>query len=428
MHATSSVGAKTFALFCLASFLLSLSYGSTFLLSLLIHSRGGNEHDAGSVIATAMLSTFVAVLLSGHLADALGAARAIASTGVLLVVACLGFALAPGFGQGLMLFGLSLGLGWGVFYTLGPIIVTLLVEPSQRAKYFALLSGSMLSGIGSGPLLGRAATALGLPLTTAFYIAGLASLAGVVLFWRMGTLLKGHANVPASRISWFASRSVLSSKAAFAILMVGLGGCVFGGLSSFQTSYAVAHELDYSLFFAGFLTAAITSRLLIAGFVVKRDAYQAACVLSGIMLGAIALFAFGVSGNLSYLLAAATLGVGYGLTYSVINGLVANEAPSGTTSQALLLFSLAYFVGVFGFPWLAGKIIVDYGLWTMMLSVLVIAALNWAIAAARLIERRVWAHKTNTDELIPFVAIKARSPNEKGPIQGKDINHMETPS
>ena len=393
MHATPPVGTKTFALFCLASFLLSLSYGSTFLLSLLIHARGGNEHDAGSVIATAMLSTFVAVVLSGHLADALGAARAIASTGVLLVVACLGFALTPGFGQGLMLFGLSLGLGWGVFYTLGPIIVTLLVEPRQRAKYFALLSGSMLSGIGSGPLLGRAATALDLPLTTAFYIAGLASLAGVVMFWRMGSRLRQHANVPTSRISWAASRRVLSSKAAFAILMVGLGGCVFGGLSSFQTSYAVAHKLDYSLFFAGFLTAAIISRLLIAGFVVKRDAYQAACVLSGVMLGAITLFAFGVSGNLSYVLAAATLGIGYGLTYSVINGLVANEAPSGTTSQALLLFSLAYFIGVFGFPWLAGKIIVDFGLATMMLSVLVIAALNWAITVARLIARRVSAHK-----------------------------------
>ncbi|MFT0473665.1 MFS transporter [Pseudomonas antarctica] len=393
MHSPSTVGAKTFALFCLASFLLSLSYGSTFLLSLLIHSRGGNEHDAGSVISMAMLSTFVAVLLCGHLADALGAARAIAGMGVLLVVACLGFAMMPGFGQGLMLFGLALGLGWGVFYTLGPIIVSLLVEPQQRAKYFALLSGSMLSGIGSGPLLGRAASALDLPLTTAFYIAGVASLVGVVMFWRMGAQLKQHANVPASRISWAASRRVLSSKAGFAILMVGLGGCVFGGLSSFQTSYAAAHGLDYSLFFAGFLSAAITSRLLIAGVVVKRDAYRAACVLSGIMLGAIALFAFGVSGNLSYLLAAATLGVGYGLTYSVINGLVANEAPAGTTSQALLLFSLAYFVGVFGFPWLAGKIIVDYGMPVLMLSLLVIAALNWLITVARLIRRHLSAHK-----------------------------------
>ena len=92
-------------------------------------------------------------------------------------------------------------------------------------------------------------------------------------------------------------RRVLSSKAVFAIIMVGLGGCVFGGLSSFQTSYAAAHNLDYSLFFAGFLSAAITSRLLIAGFVVKRDAYSAACVLSGLMLVSVLMFGFSVSGS-----------------------------------------------------------------------------------------------------------------------------------
>ncbi|WP_431034639.1 MFS transporter [Pseudomonas yamanorum] len=392
MHASPAVGGKLFALFCLASYLLSLSYGSTFLLSLLIHSRGGNEHDAGSVISMAMLSTFVAVLVSGHLADLLGAARSIALLGVLLVVACLGFALTPGFGEGLMFFGLSLGLGWGVFYTLGPIIVAMLVEPAQRAKYFALLSGSMMTGIGSGPLLGRAASALDFSLTAAFFIAALASLTGVVIFWRLGRALSQHA-APASKISWSATRQVLSSKAVFAIIMVGLGGCVFGGLSSFQTSYAALHGLDYSLFFLGFMSAAITSRLLIAGIVVKRDPYWAACVLSGLMLVSIFLFGFRVSGNYSYLLAAVTLGVGYGLTYSVINGLAANEAPAGTTSQALLLFSLAYFIGVFGFPLLAGKVIVEYGMPTLLMSVLAVALLNWLITVVRLIWRRIAPHK-----------------------------------
>lgn len=392
MHASPAVGGKLFALFCLASYLLSLSYGSTFLLSLLIHSRGGNEHDAGSVISMAMLSTFVAVLVSGHLADLLGAARSIALLGLLLVVACLGFALTPGFGEGLMLFGLSLGLGWGVFYTLGPIIVAMLVEPAQRAKYFALLSGSMMTGIGSGPLLGRAASALDVSLTAAFFIAALASLAGVLIFWRLGRALSQHT-APVSKISWSATRQVLSSKAVFAIIMVGLGGCVFGGLSSFQTSYATLHGLDYSLFFLGFMSAAITSRLLIAGIVVKRDPYWAACVLSGLMLVSIFLFGFSVSGNYSYLLAAVTLGIGYGLTYSVINGLAANEAPAGTTSQALLLFSLAYFIGVFGFPLLAGKVIVEYGMPTLLMSVLAVALLNWLITVARLIWRRISSHK-----------------------------------
>lgn len=391
------VSGKLFGLFCLASYLLSLSYGSTFLLSLLISSRGGNEHDAGSVISAAMLSTFAAVILSGHLSDRLGAARSIAVFGGLLVLASLGFALTPGFGNTLLFFGLTLGLGWGVFYTLGPIIVAMLVAPAQRARYFALLSGSMMTGIGSGPLLGRAASALGYPVTSAFYLAALASLIGAALFWRLGVALKQHPNqlgtAAVSRISWASAARVMSSKALFPIVMVGLGGCVFGGLSSFQTSYAASRSLDYSLFFLGFMSAAITSRMLIAGFVVKRDPYWASCLLSGLMVVSILMFRFVVDDAFTYLIAAAVLGVGYGLTYSVINGLAANEAPAGNTSQALLLFSLGYFVGVFGFPLLAGKIIVEQGLPTLLLTVLAVALLNWSITVGRLLWRWVTANK-----------------------------------
>jgi MFS family permease len=387
--ATPKVSGKLFGLFCLASYLLSLSYGSTFLLSLLIGSRGGNEHDAGSVISAAMLSTFVAVLVSGHLSDWLGAARSIALFGLLLVAASLGFALTSGFGHLLLFFGLLLGLGWGVFYTLGPIIVASLVTPAQRARYFALLSGSMMTGIGSGPLLGRAASALGLPVTSAFYLAALASLIGVLLFWQLGAKLKSTQATTAARITWQTTTQVLGSRALFPIIMVGLGGCVFGGLSSFQTSYAAVRSLDYSLFFLGFMGAAISSRMLIAGFVVKRDPLRASCLLSGLMLGSIVLFAFGVHSAISYLLAALMLGVGYGLTYSVINGLAANEAPAGTTSQALLLFSLAYFIGVFGFPLLAGKIIVEHGMATLLLTVLAVAFMNWLITVGRLLWRRL---------------------------------------
>ncbi|NBF01282.1 MFS transporter [Pseudomonas sp. Fl5BN2] len=386
-----------FGLFCLGSYLLSLSYGSTFLLSLLISTRGGNEHDAGSVISAAMLSTFVAVIGSGHLSDWLGAARSVALFGCLLALASLGFALTPGVGHALLFFGLTLGLGWGVFYTLGPIIVAMLVEPVQRARYFALLSGSMMSGIGSGPLLGRLGSALGFPLTSAFFIAAVASLLGVLIFWKLDARLRqrtNHLGASAARITWVGMARVLSSKALLPIIMVGLGGCVFGGLSSFQTSYGPSRGVDYSLFFLGFMSAAIASRMLIAGIVVKRDPYRASCLLSGLMVVSILLFLFAVDSSASYLLAAVVLGVGYGLTYSVINGLAANEAPAGSTSQALLLFSLSYFIGVFGFPLLAGRIIVDAGMQTLLFTVLGIALLNWLITLGRLGWRRMYHPRT----------------------------------
>lgn len=389
---TAKPSRRLFSVFCLASYLLSMAYGSTFLLALLIGSHGGNEKNAGSVISAAMISTFIAVVFSGHLSDRLGAARSIALCAIALVIANLGFALSASQLPAMMLFGLVLGIGWGVFYTLGPIIVAMIVEPAQRARYFALLSGSMMSGIGSAPLLGRLASQLGLPVTSAFFIAALASLAGVLLFWRLSARLEplpDRSGAVASKLSLAGAAVVLRSRAVFAIVMVGLGGAIFGGLSSFQTTYAHDRSLDYSLFFIGFMSAAIAGRMLVAGIVVKRDPYLMSCLLSGLIVVSVLMFQYFVASSLGYLLAAIVLGVGYGLTYSVINGLAANEAPAGTTTQSLLLFSLSYFIGVFGFPLLAGKVIVDSGMSVMLTILLGVALLNWSITVGRLVWRRV---------------------------------------
>jgi MFS family permease len=391
-HLTAKPSRRLFSVFCLASYLLSMAYGSTFLLALLIGSHGGNEKNAGSVISAAMISTFVAVVFSGHLSDRLGTARSIALCGIALVIANLGFALSASQLPAMMLFGLVLGIGWGVFYTLGPIIVAMIVEPAQRARYFALLSGSMMSGIGSAPLLGRLASQLGLPVTSAFFIAALASLAGVLLFWRLSARLEqlpDRSGAVASKLSLAGAAAVLRSRAVFAIVMVGLGGAIFGGLSSFQTRYAHDRSLDYSLFFIGFMSAAIAGRMLVAGIVVKRDPYLMSCLLSGLIVVSVLMFQYFVASSLGYLLAAIVLGVGYGLTYSVINGMAANEAPAGTTTQSLLLFSLSYFIGVFGFPLLAGKVIVDSGMSVMLTILLGVALSNWSITVGRLVWRRV---------------------------------------
>lgn len=402
MPSSAPAAARTsngvFGLFCLGSYLLSVSYGTTFLLAMMLRAHGGSESDAGTIISVAMFSTFAAVIFSGHLTDLFGAPRAIAAGAVLLAGACLVFASVQTLGTAVLTGGLLLGLGWGVFYTLGPIIVAMIIEPARRVKYFALLSGSMLTGIGTGPLLGRASEALGYPVASAFVMAAVASLLGGLAFLLIDPKIKRQSSligpVSVCKITPRAALSVLSSKAVFAIVMVGLGGAIFGGLSSFQTSYAALNHLDYSLFFLGFMGAAISCRLLIAGFIIQRDPYVMACVLTALIVVAVLMFMFCVHSSATYAVAAITLGVGYGLTYSVINGLAANEAPVGYTSQSLVLFSLAYFVGVFGFPWLAGHVIVNDGIPALLSIILVIAVSNWAITLSRLLWRRLYQSRS----------------------------------
>ena len=110
---TPRVASGEFAILCLGGYLLSIAYGVTFLIPMLVGPRGGDEAMAGLIISAATLSTVVLVLLSGHIADMLGSARAVAVSALFLAASGLGFALLPSAGLGLILMGFVLGIGWG---------------------------------------------------------------------------------------------------------------------------------------------------------------------------------------------------------------------------------------------------------------------------------------------------------------------------
>ncbi|MFT5707061.1 MAG: MFS family permease [Oceanospirillaceae bacterium] len=383
------VTGSIFSLFCLGGYFLAIAYGVTFLIPMLVEQSGGDEAVAGLVISSATISTVLFVVLCGHLTDCLGANLAVVLSSVLLAIASFGFAFSDGSITLMMLFGFILGIGWGVFYTLGPIILSSIIEPSKRVQYFALLSGCMMTGIGTGPLLGRMTSVLGVSLEQAFIGAGVASLLGAALFIYIRHVLERSFSFEASssRISATSVLEVVKSPAKYAIVMVGLGACIFSGLSSFQSSYAQSLGHDYSLFFIGFVVAVISCRLFVSGFIVKRDPLISLLILTALVSLSLLMFLFLAENVYWYVLASVVLGIGYGLTYSVINGLTANEAPTRFISQSLLLFSLSYFVGVFGFPLIAGQLIVSAGMQTMLYVLLVISLVNHALCYYRLYKR-----------------------------------------
>ena len=178
----NSPATPRFGAFCFASFLLSIAYGATFLLSLLVRSFGGNEHDAGQVFAVAMVSTLIAVLVSGHVLQRLGAARCIALGALCLVLASLGFATASGLGLMLM---------WLAFvpYLLG-------------AGYFFVLLVALLLADHPPWLL----------VAVAFRYSSLASLVAAILAPVLYLLLDG--------VVWYAEQSITVAIAAMALLLV----------------------------------------------------------------------------------------------------------------------------------------------------------------------------------------------------------------
>lgn len=203
-----------------------------------------------------------------------------------------------------------------------------------------------MTGIGTGPLLGRLVQHLALPIEAAFWAAAGASLAGGLTFpalqGAIARVTAAHGPVGVCRLSARSAVQVLRTGARWPILMIGLAGAVFGGLSSFRTAYAASRGLDYSVFFIGFMTAAVCGRLALSGVVTRLNPFAMSTALTALMVVSLLAFLFLVDGWGTFPLAAVTLGVGYGLAYFVINGLAASEAPPEAVAQALLLSSLSY--------------------------------------------------------------------------------------
>src|SRR5690606_33948668 len=114
---------------------------------------------------------------------------ALVFAGLAVAVSALGFAFTEAPGWPILVAGLVLGIGWGVFYTLAPILVAAVIDSGRRTHFFALLSGSMMAGIGTGPIAGRFLTAMGLPIESAVVFAAVACLGGAAIYAMLGAKL-----------------------------------------------------------------------------------------------------------------------------------------------------------------------------------------------------------------------------------------------
>jgi len=253
-----------------ASFLFGLGYGVTFLLPPLFKAFGANEADVGAVLGVAAIATVVTVLFAGHVADAIGRARAIGIGGLLLAGVHVGFGLASSYGAHLWLYGVLLGIGWGVFYCLSQIIIALLIPAGERARYFLISHAFIMGGIGGGPIIWPLVARFDLPVAWAFSIVAVGTAASAILFFGISRNLKEGANGPSdatSSLTLSAAREVLASEARYPIIMVGIGACVFSGFHAYQTSLASTAHVDYSLFFIVYTVTVVFFRTVLASHI-----------------------------------------------------------------------------------------------------------------------------------------------------------------
>ena len=371
----------------------STAYGITFLLPLRVFEIGGDEAFVGLILGVGMVAALLAGWLSGHLADRIGRAGGVAMAGGAQGAAFAAMAMASDASPILILVGFGFGAGWAVFYLLTPLLAISRAQTEDRVKYLTIVSGLMMLGIGLGPVLGRLLEWAGLSISGVFALAAGLSLIGAGL---ASVLVR--SDVPGSHgtasLSMAVLGKVLKTRAALPTIMIAIGGGIFGCLTSFQAPISETIGVDYALFFAVFVVTVVAARLSLAAQIGLQPPYPTVFALLGMMVAALLSWVLVPQSPLVYGATTVLFAVGYGLTYSVLNGIVANIEQQDLASPALLVFPLAYFLGLYGAPFLGGWVIATHGANMLLLALVVLGLVEWCLAGLGLARNR--AHQDSS--------------------------------
>ncbi|MES0881487.1 MFS transporter [Roseibium sp. SCP14] len=390
----------TLILFYLANFLQAGAYGLTFMLPRLFEGLSADEKVVGLMLFVTAVSTLLTVYYAGHLSDRFGRVRTLGIACLLIAGSLTSYGLAESVGALLVLASASLGAGWGLTYALAPIVLTRLVPGEERVRFFALLSVAIMAGFGLSPVLASALENAQFTVNDAFFLTGALCLIAALMFFALVTPVHRHSQAAGyetrSSLSLGTVAAILRSPARLPVVLVCLGASVFAGMNNFQTVFADERGLDYADYFLAYTVTVVLFRLALARFKGGSNPYLTIAALQYVMFASVVLFLGAGNDDLLYLLVAFLFGIGYGVSYPILAAMAANDAEASLIPQTLQFFALSYFVGIFGFPLIAGWMIVETGSFALLILVAGLAGIEATMAAWRGLRDRVSAGMTSS--------------------------------
>ena len=370
-----------------AIFLQSGAYGLTFILPQLFDSFGANEKTVGTMLLLTAVATLITVYYSGHLSDIFGRVRVLGAACLSIALALFLYGSANGVDLRLMIASILLGCGWGLTYSLAPVVMTRLVCSEKRVRYFALLSVFIMAGFGLSPVLSSFVQKIGFTVNDAFYMTAALCIISAVIFFVLVAPVHAHSlnagTETTSRLTLRTALQILHSRALLPIIMVCLGASVFAGMNNFQTVFAKNRGLNYADYFLAYTITVMGFRVLLARSKGGKSPYLSIAFLQYVMCGSILLFLYMGNSAVLYIAVAILFGIGYGVSYPILAAMASNDADTALIPQTLQLFALAYFIGIFGFPLIAGWLIVEFGTGALLWLIIALAFIEASMAARR---------------------------------------------
>jgi MFS family permease len=369
---------------------ISTAFGMLLLLPLYVQKLGGDEASFGIVMAAATIPAGLSIGLLIRYPEAW-------RPNVVLTIAVLAYGLGAA-GAALVTvtwvplvgIGVLLGTAWAVVYAASPMVMSEMVSDRERATYFGYLTGTQQLGIGLGPVIGGLLVGGGLGFRGAFLVAGALCAVAAVLVFVVGWIVP-DARMTAARtgagtgdepgtIAPFGSAlgRILRSESALWLVMIALFACLFTTMTSFQTTFAEARGLDFSVYYLSYTAAVIISRFGIASFASRYDTRLVIAVATSITALSLASFLLVGSSTLLYGLASGFVGIGYGLALPAAQAQAVNASVESIRPRVLPLAGLLFETTILAFPLLAGWVISSFG-YGAVFAVLVLVSLVQAV-------------------------------------------------
>jgi MFS family permease len=376
---------------------ISTAYGMVLLLPLYVQELGGNEANFGVILSSAIVPAVLCIGLLIRYPEVMRPHAVVALAIAVYALGAAGTTLVNGTWTPLIGIGVLLGTAWAVVYTATPMAMSEMVTDAGRATYFGYLTGTQQVGIGAGPVLARFMVETDLGFRGTFAVAGVVCLFAVALTVATGFLISddrikrsskrnaatGDGEEPGLAFGDTIGR-ILRSEAVFSLVMIGLFACLFTSLTQFQTTFASARGLDYSVFYVTYTVAVIASRFGLAPLASRFEARLVIAASVSVMALSVAAFFIVGSNTLLYGMASAFVGLGYGLALPSVQAHAVNVSDETVRPRMLPLAGLLFQAAILGFPLIAGWVIASLGYPTLFAVLVTFALIQAAIGWWRL--------------------------------------------